>query len=127
MKRFTLIITLLATLALSASAGDYDYLTVQKSDGVEQSFTALGVKITFSGSNMVVTQNGTSTTFALSDLGKMYFSAEPTGIEVVETAADKVQNTAVYDLQGRKVADAYRNAQLPKGIYIINGRKVAVK
>ena len=37
-------------------------------------------------------------------------------------AADKVANTAVYDLSGRRV-----NGKLQKGLYIVNGKKVVVK
>ena len=37
-------------------------------------------------------------------------------------AADKVVNTAVYDLSGRRV-----NGKLQKGLYIMNGKKVGVK
>lgn len=37
-------------------------------------------------------------------------------------AADKVADTAVYDLSGRRV-----NGKLQKGLYIINGKKVVVK
>lgn len=37
-------------------------------------------------------------------------------------AADKVANTAVYDLSGRRV-----NGKLQKGLYIMNGKKVIVK
>ncbi|WP_308271727.1 hypothetical protein [Prevotella sp.] len=37
-------------------------------------------------------------------------------------AADKVVNTAVYDLSGRRV-----NGKLQKGLYIMNGKKVVVK
>lgn len=37
-------------------------------------------------------------------------------------AADKVANTAVYDLSGRRV-----NGKLNKGLYIMNGKKVVVK
>ena len=131
MKKIVLIITLVAAVALNVKAGDYDYLTVQKADGTEQSFTSLGLKITFSGSNMLVTQDGTTTTFALADLNKMFFSAESTGIEELEADALTQKATAVYDLQGRKVADNIQlstlSSHLPKGIYIVGGRKIAVK
>lgn len=42
---------------------------------------------------------------------------------VEEVKADKQQNTATYDLQGRRISDS----QLSKGLYIINGKKVIVK
>lgn len=44
----------------------------------------------------------------------------PTAINGV--AADKVANTAVYDLSGRRVY-----GKLQKGLYIVNGKKVVVK
>ena len=62
---------------------------------------------------------------------------ESTGIDAVlaertgdgTSAADKASG-AVYDLQGRKVAECYDRYQskgsLPKGIYIVGGRKVVV-
>ena len=49
----------------------------------------------------------------------------PTGIDEVQSTKYKVQGEGVvYDLQGRKVAD---NSALPKGLYIINGKKVLIK
>lgn len=45
----------------------------------------------------------------------------PSGIELNESATQS--EPSVYDLQGRKIL----SSQLPKGIYIIDGRKVVVK
>ena len=47
-------------------------------------------------------------------------STVPTNIEV-ETIANGQQQTAIYDLQGRRVENP------TKGIYIVNGRKVVIK
>ena len=48
---------------------------------------------------------------------------DETAIEAVETAAEAIGKADVYDLQGRKV----NVANLNKGIYIVNGKKMVVK
>lgn len=45
---------------------------------------------------------------------------------VGNVAVDAVESTDVYNLQGVKVADKADMSRLPKGIYIIGGRKVAL-
>ena len=54
---------------------------------------------------------------------------EPTGICSVDS--DTAGNKAIYDLQGRRVAagsDAIANgSRLPKGVYIVNGKRVVIK
>ena len=52
--------------------------------------------------------------------GVAFNDSTPTAINGV--AADKVANTAVYDLSGRRVY-----GKLQKGLYIMNGKKVVVK
>ena len=47
-----------------------------------------------------------------------------TGIDKVGTA---MEHNAVYDLRGSKVANEFNAKSLPKGIYIVNGKKVVVK
>lgn len=53
------------------------------------------------------------------------------GIETVATpdvAPDDAERQTVYDLQGRKVEKGSQNWEnLPKGVYIVNGRKVVVR
>ena len=53
---------------------------------------------------------------------------EITDIQGVETDADNAEGneaTAVYNLQGIKVGDSLQG--LPKGIYIVNRKKVILK
>ena len=54
-----------------------------------------------------------------------------TGIHTIDNGQLTIDNeTAVYDLSGRKVANCQLsivNCQLPKGIYIVNGRKVVIR
>lgn len=57
---------------------------------------------------------------------KISFDGEATGINVVTTTSTSA-NGAVYDLSGRRVAANLAAAKLAKGIYVVNGKKVAVK
>lgn len=57
---------------------------------------------------------------------KISFDGEATGINAVTTTTTSA-NGAVYDLSGRRVAANLAAAKLAKGIYVVNGKKVAVK
>ena len=52
------------------------------------------------------------------------FGDETTGIGNVNVNDNE---TVVFDLNGRKVANGFNRQSLPKGVYIVNGRKVVVK
>lgn len=54
------------------------------------------------------------------------FDGEAAGIDAVSTPSTSA-NGAVYDLSGRRVAANLAAAKLAKGIYVVNGKKVAVK
>lgn len=57
---------------------------------------------------------------------KISFDGEAAGIDAVSTTSPSA-NGAVYDLSGRRVAANLAAAKLAKGIYVVNGKKVAVK
>lgn len=57
---------------------------------------------------------------------KISFDGEAAGIDAV-TPTSTSANGAVYDLSGRRVAANLAAAKLAKGIYVVNGKKVAVK
>ena len=57
---------------------------------------------------------------------KISFDGEAAGIDAVTTTSASA-NGAVYDLSGRRVAANLAAAKLAKGIYVVNGKKVAVK
>lgn len=57
---------------------------------------------------------------------KISFTSETTGISAVTTTSSATA-TAVYDLSGRRVADSLAAGRLAKGIYVVGGKKVAVK
>ena len=49
-----------------------------------------------------------------------------TGVEGVKSEQEDV-NAPVFDLQGRRVATLQQMNRLPKGLYIVNGKKIVVK
>lgn len=57
---------------------------------------------------------------------KISFDGEAAGIDAVTTTSASA-NGAVYNLSGRRVAANLAAAKLAKGIYVVNGKKVAVK
>ena len=51
-----------------------------------------------------------------------------TDIQSVDNSLQTTDNPDVYDLSGRKIENSkWSNRQLPKGIYIVNGKKVVIK
>lgn len=86
-------------------------------------------KLTFENGNLVLTmKNGTTKSTALASIKRLFFADKETvGIndvkeEDIETAK---ASGAVYDLTGRKLNVNLKS--LPKGIYIVDGKKVLVK
>ena len=51
--------------------------------------------------------------------GYVPLNETPSGVQAKELKNDHPQKYNLYDLQGRKI-----NSQLPKGVYISNGKKV---
>ena len=50
--------------------------------------------------------------------------SEATGIAAAPAAAPLLKDAPVYDLNGRRVGKADAIGALPKGVYIVNGKKV---
>ena len=93
---------MMGTLAVHADS--YTYLTFETTDGVKVSVEASSLTITISGTTLTAG----SQPFTLSNLSKMYFSTsdETTSIDRIENGEWEMEDaaTAIYDLQGRKVA-----------------------
>jgi hypothetical protein len=73
--------------------------------------------------------SGAKISMILEDLDEWNELDETTDINNIEQS-DNVQSDddAIYDLNGRKVAEGkLSNGQLPKGIYIQNGKKIVIK
>lgn len=115
--------------AAPSFATDYKYLIFQQADGTQQSFGVSGLKLTFSGGNMLVEQNGTTTTFPLSELSKMFFSEEATGIKQLPT--EEQVGTVVYSLSGVRMgvfaSPAEMQQKLPQGVYVMKKGDQTVK
>ena len=98
-----------------ASDATYGQLSVNVTVGDEGQLT-LGIKEPTSGTTWLVWDNFTLT----------YQGPAPNRIEQIVTS--KSSNSECFDLSGRKIIKGnLLTSKLPKGIYIINGRKVVVK
>ena len=127
-----LLLFILTSSALTASADDYNALYFYNTDGTETlgNITAKGVTITFSDGNLtaVNTTTSESVTLALSDLGKMAIATESTGINIVTTdrSVSLGDADAIYDLSGRRLS---KGKAIKSGIYILkkDGQAIKVK
>lgn len=98
-----------------ASDATYGQLSVNVTVGDEGQLT-LGIKEPTSGTTWLVWDNFTLT----------YQGPAPNRIEQIVNS--KSSNSECFDLSGRKIIKGnLLTSKLPKGIYIINGRKVVVK
>ena len=127
------------TLGATVSAQQLDYLTFRMADGSEKSLPVDGLKITFEGTQLHAVAQGEKADFNLSEMGLMFFSATPTGLESVREDRDPVvivdgrlvvepgEDIQVYSMEGLEV----KADRLSRGVYLVkkNGRtfKVLVK
>ena len=108
--------------ALTIQATEYNYLTIEKTDGTTQSMAALGLTITFSDDILTATNGTKSATIVLSEVSRMYFTEEDTStltaIDAVGQDGKPVLNDAeeVYDLRGHRLP---KGVTPRKGVYII--------
>ena len=124
------LMAVLALGALTAEAEDFNLYYVA-SDGTlaTQKWEVNKLqKITFEEGKMhVIAKDGSTTDVPTAGIQKLVFNTEK-GITGIEEIQDENQNQAkeeVYDLMGRKLDIAID--QLPKGIYIIAGKKTLIK
>lgn len=118
------LLVMLMTMAgvLTVMADDYPYLTFETSDGNKQSVSTTALTLEISGDKLLV-NNGTQS-FTLTDLQKMYFSAnDATGIDVNVTDNVNANNGSWFTIDGRMLS----GKPTTKGIYVNNGRKVIIK
>lgn len=75
---------------------------------------------------MVLTnKDGTTSSYTLTDLNKMYFSSTSTGITTIGNDSFDTVNAEIYTLSGMKLNTSYD--ALPKGVYIIKANGKTVK
>lgn len=100
--------------AIATHADEYVYLTFETTDGAKTSVSVSSLTLTISGTTLTAG----SQSFTLTNLSKMYFTTSDgsttTGIQQLNVEVLD-EATAIYDLQGKKVA----KEQMRKGAYII--------
>ena len=130
MKKILSLMAVLALGALTAEAEDFNLYCVAKDGTVATQKWEVSKlqKITFEEGKMhVIAKDGSTTDVPTAGIQKLVFNTEK-GITGIEEIQDENQNQAkeeVYDLMGRKLDIAID--QLPKGIYIIAGKKTLIK
>lgn len=126
MKRQLLSMVLSAGVGMGVQAAEYQYLVFTLADGSTQSIAANGVTMTVADGTMTVTNGSNTLTLPTAQLTKMEFSNDDSaGIVTVGADDTGVSDGKVYDLQGRRMTQSFDS--LPKGVYIINGKKVTKK
>ena len=67
---------LIALVAMVASAETYNYLKFTKNNGTTVTYSVEGLKLTYSNTNVTITNVDGTATLALSEVQDMYFSNE---------------------------------------------------
>lgn len=95
-------------------------MTFETTDGGKVSVASAGLQLSISGDVLTVGEKS----FAISNLSKMYFSAndETTGIQTI-SVSDMTEGMEIYDLRGNRV----RKEQMQSGIYLIKDKKATYK
>lgn len=129
MKKFFLIAATLM-LSISTFAEDYSlyYDSKEGATNTELSAVAKLQKLTFENGNVVLTfKDGTSKSTAISSIKRLFFSVP--GADAIEEVKEETLTgkKGVFDLTGRKLNIDVNSKNLPKGIYIIDGKKIQVK
>ena len=116
-------------LGVSAMAEDYT-LYYDAADGTTNKSMAAVTqlrKLTFENGNVVLTyKDGTTSSTAIADINRLFF-ATPEAVGIDEVKEETLSNAfkGIYDLTGRKLSVSKDN--LPKGIYIVDGKKIIVE
>ena len=128
MKQLFLCLFLGVAMCVPAHAADYNFLTFQQADGTQQSFGLSGLRLTFSGGNVLIEQNGQTTTLPLAQLSKMFFSQNATAISLPSSSllpspSSFLHPTSVYSLSGVCMGTFesvdQMQERLPQGVYMM--------
>jgi hypothetical protein len=123
MKKVLLFVFMMAG-TLATHADDYPYLTFELTDGSKTSVAVTSLSLSISGSTLTAGDQS----FTLSNLSKMYFSADDQTTDIQHiTITNWDEVSEIYDLNGRKVT----KDQMQRGVYIVKSKnktcKVVVK
>jgi len=123
MKKVLLFVFMMAG-TLATHADDYPYLTFELTDGSKTSVAVTSLSLSISGTTLTAGDQS----FTLSNLSKMYFSADDQTTDIQHiTITNWDEVSEIYDLNGRKVT----KDQMQRGVYIVKSKnktcKVVVK
>lgn len=125
-----ILLTFLAVIAmLIARADGYPYLLFKTADGTIHAMSVESLTMEISGSQLVVTNSEETQTFTLSDLDKMFFYENTTGIdEIFSTESGEVSVFTIMGIYVGKYPDANEALKtLDKGLYILKTKSNTVK
>lgn len=128
MKRVTtIIIALITTLTTMAADTPNAFrlsLKEGKGDAVEIAFIANPIVTYKDNGNLVITIDGETTEYQLSDIAKMtfFYSDNVTSILNAYDDVPVTNRRGIYTIDGKRTDNIKT-----KGLYIINGRKVVVR
>lgn len=115
MKKLILSLSLLSPLALSATADEYPYITVETLEGAKSSVpVTTDLQFSFANNTLTIANQ----TFALDNLSMMYFSTTEQSVATsIHTVKQITENASdIYTLDGRKIIAS----QMQKGeTYIV--------
>lgn len=122
---------LLMTGTIGAMAADYQYLTIEKTDGTALSLTAVGLNITYNGANLIASNGSETATFTLTEVSRMYFSNNKDVTAIADISSlQQDADAIVYDLHGRQLDQGLLSSlktRLVKGVYLVKQHGKTVK
>ena len=130
MRKIFFSLILCIGIAAQAKTYDYPYLTFEGTDGAVVSVEVEGLTLTVSDTDIIATEtDGSTYTFTLASLDKMYFADEADGILPLSTDSD--EEVEAYNTDGTKAGKfsnaAAAKAALRQGVYILKGKSVTFK
>lgn len=124
------LLTFIAMLAmLSVRADDYPYMIFQTTDGTIHAMAVESLNMEINNGQLVATNNEETQTFTLTDLSRMFFCTDSTGIE--EVFSDDAGEVTVFTVMGVFVGK-YPNANdavkvLDGGVYLLKTKYNTIK
>ena len=130
MKKILLTLFLLISLVGSARAYDYSYLTFETTDGNSVAINVEGLTLSIANCCLVaVDTDGSDYTFAFSNLSKMYFSDDATGVRPLSPDSEEAVEAYTTDgrLIGKYVKAVAAKTALSKGVYVLKSKTLTFK
>lgn len=132
-KIFALAVTVVC--AVMAQAADYPYLVFTNTAGTTTALSVSNMTLTVSGSNLLVTNADGTTTFVLTELANMQFSADGSTVSAIDHVIDAGQPVRVFSITGASLGTFNSLPECAKalsaGAYIIkqgsNTQTIVVK